>query len=35
MIIEVKNYNKTIDQCEIDKLKFDMKFNKISYAIFI
>lgn len=35
LIIEVKNYNKTVDQNEIDKLKFDMKFNKINYAIFI
>ena len=35
IIVEVKNYNKTIDQDEIDKLKFDMKFNKITAAIFI
>ena len=35
LIIEVKNYNKTVDHNEIDKLKFDMKFNKINYAIFI
>ena len=35
MIVEIKNYNKTIDQSEIDKLKFDMKFNNIYYAVFI
>jgi hypothetical protein len=34
-IIEVKNYNKTIDQEQIDKLKFDMKFSNIYFAIFI
>jgi hypothetical protein len=35
IIIEVKNYNKTIDTVEIDKLKYDMKFNKCNYAIFV
>lgn len=35
VIIEVKNYNKTIDTTELDKLKYDMKFNKCNYAIFI
>ena len=35
IIVEVKNYNKTVDQGEIDKLKFDMKFNKINYGIMI
>jgi hypothetical protein len=35
VIIEVKNYNKTIDTQELEKLKFDMKFNKCNYAIFI
>jgi hypothetical protein len=35
LIVEIKNYNKTIDQSEIDKLKFDMKFNNIYYAVFI
>jgi hypothetical protein len=35
VIIEVKNYNKTIDTVELDKLKYDMKFNKCNYAIFI
>ena len=35
MIIEVKNYNKTIDQEQIDKLKFDMKFSNINLSIMI
>lgn len=35
IIIEVKNYNKTIDQDQIDKLKFDMRFNNVRGAIFI
>jgi hypothetical protein len=35
IIIEVKNYNKTIDQDQIDKLKFDMKFNNIKGALFV
>lgn len=35
IMIEVKNYNKTIDQDQIDKLKFDMKFTNINLAIFI
>ena len=35
IIVEVKNYNKTVDQGEIDKLKFDMKFNYINYGILV
>lgn len=35
VIVEVKNYNKTIDTSELDKLKYDMKFNKCNYAIFV
>lgn len=35
IIVEVKNYNKTIDQEQIDKLKFDMKFNNIKGALFV
>jgi hypothetical protein len=35
IIIEVKNYNKTIDQEQLDKLKFDMMFNNIRGAIFL
>ena len=35
IIVEVKNYNKTVDQSEIDKLKFDMKFNKINYSLLL
>ena len=35
IIVEVKNYNKTIDQDQIEKIKFDMKFSSIYYAIFI
>lgn len=35
LIVEVKNYNKTIDQEQIDKLKFDMGFNNIKGALFV
>lgn len=35
IIVEVKNYNKTIDQDQIDKLKFDMIFNNVRGGIFI
>lgn len=35
VIVEVKNYNKTIDTIELEKLKYDMKFNKCNYAIFV
>lgn len=35
VIVEVKNYNNTINQEQIDKLKFDMKFCSINYAIFV
>lgn len=35
IIVEVKNYNKTIDQEQIDKLKFDMRFNNIKGALFV
>ncbi len=35
VIVEVKNYNNTINQEQIDKLKFDMKFCSITYAIFV
>lgn len=35
VIFEVKNYNRTIEQEQIDKLKFDMKFNNIYGAVFI
>lgn len=35
IIFEVKNYNRTIEQEQIDKLKYDMKFNNILGAVFI
>lgn len=35
MIVEVKNYNKTVDIEQIEKLKFDMKYSKINYAILL
>jgi hypothetical protein len=35
MILEVKNYNKTVDIEQIDKLKFDMKYSKINYSILL
>jgi len=35
IIVEVKNYNNTINQDQIDKLKFDMKFCSINYAVFL
>lgn len=35
IIVEVKNYNNTINQEQIDKLKFDMKFCSIKFALFM
>ena len=35
IMVEVKNYNKTLDQEQVDKLKYDMKFSNIYYGIFI
>jgi hypothetical protein len=35
MIIEVKNYNKTVDIDQIEKLKYDMKYSKINYSILL
>jgi hypothetical protein len=35
MIVEVKNYNKTVDVDQIDKLKFDMKYSKVNYSILL
>ncbi len=35
VMIEIKNYNNTVDTEEINKLKYDMKQNKIKYSIFI
>lgn len=34
-ILEVKNYNKTVDIEQIDKLKYDMKYSKINCAILL
>jgi len=35
IMIEVKNYSINIDDTELEKLIYDMKFNKINYSIFI
>lgn len=35
ILIEIKNYNRTVDSEEIDKLINDMKFTGIKYALFI
>lgn len=35
IICEIKNYNKTVDSHELEKMKFDMKFNNIYYGIFV
>jgi len=35
IMVEVKNYNKIIDQEQIDKLKFDMRYNNIKGALFV
>ncbi len=35
IIVEVKNYNKTVEQEQIEKLKFDMKFSNINLAILV
>lgn len=35
VITEIKNYINVVDTEEIDKLKYDMKYNKIKYAIFV
>lgn len=34
-LIEIKNYQNTVDQKEIDKLKYDMSYTKIRHALFI
>lgn len=34
-IIEVKNYNKTVDIEQVEKLKYDMKYSKINYSVFV
>lgn len=34
-LIEIKNYQNTVDQKEIDKLKYDMSFTKIKHGLFI
>jgi hypothetical protein len=35
VLIEAKNYTKTISQKEIDKMENDMKFNHIRFALFL
>lgn len=34
-LVEVKNYNKSVDQKEIDKFKFDLYHTNINYGLFI
>ena len=35
MITEIKNYVNTVDTDEIEKLRHDMRYNKIKYSIFV
>ncbi len=35
IMCEIKNYNKTVDLHELEKMKFDMKFNNIYCGIFV
>ena len=35
VMTEIKNYTNIVDTEEIDKLRYDMKYNKIKYSIFI
>ena len=35
VITEIKNYSNIVDTEEIDKLRYDMKYNKIKYSIFV
>ena len=34
-LLEIKNYQNVIDQREIEKLKYDMEYTNINYALFI
>ena len=34
-LVEVKNYSKTVPLDEINKFKYDLKFNNINYGLFI
>jgi hypothetical protein len=34
-LLEIKNYNTTVDTKEIEKLKFDMEYCNIKYALFL
>jgi hypothetical protein len=34
-LLEIKNYQTVVDQKEIDKLKYDMEYTDINYALFI
>lgn len=35
VIVEVKAYSKTVNECEVEKLRYDMKYNKINYGIMV
>ena len=35
ILLEIKNYQNVVDQKEIDKLKYDMEYTNINYALFI
>ena len=35
IIVEVKSYSKTVNETEVNKLRYDMKYNKINYGILI
>lgn len=34
-IVEVKAYSKTVNETEVEKLRYDMKYNQIPYAIMV
>jgi hypothetical protein len=35
VMVEIKNYTNTVDTDEIEKLRYDMRYNKIKYALFV
>lgn len=35
VMVEVKAYSKTVNECEVEKLRYDMKYNKINFGIMV
>ena len=35
IMIEAKNYTKTINKDEVEKMEYDMKFNNIKFCLFL